>query len=210
MTEATAEQNVETTAPATMADIAAGITTPAAETAKVASTDDNGGKAAGPGGNQDDMRDFIASQNKAMSEMRTTLESTSQAVTNLTDREKQLVLDQAVDSAVSTINDGDIGNADLAESFLNSQYAKNPHLQKIFDNRGENPEALSKALGILKTEWTAMNTKQIDSQVAENQRALQESQQKGGTPQGEDTSARFDKMGDGEFMREMRKLAQSN
>ena len=206
MNDTTAEQNVETTAPATMADVAATVKVPDATVAA------DSGKATeqSQGSNQDDMSTFIASQNQAMAELRSTLDTTSKAVTTLTERESQQILDQAVDKAVTSINDGVNGNADLAEAFLNSQYQKSPDLQKIFDNRDANPDALDRAIGMLKTEWTAMNQRQIDPQVAENQRALQDSQTRSQTPQSQDANARLEKLSDGDFMREMNQLARSN
>ena len=211
MSEESAGQNAEATAQAQMAEIASGISVPEPQSAGKPDSGtqvSDGQQGSGQNSGQD-MRDFIAQQNKQMDDLRSTIQATSEAIDGLTKQQAQEKLDAAVDRAVSTINDGVDGNAELAEAFLNSQYQKNADLQKIFDNREANPEALDKALGVLKSEWKAMNTKQIDPQVAENQRALQESQQSGRTPQGEDPDASFDKMSDGEFLQHMQSIARS-
>lgn len=161
--------------------------------------------------NHQEMQDFIASQSKTIESMKAQLEETSSAVTELASREQQVELNKAVDHAVEKINDGVDGNPDLADTFLNSQYQKNPDLRKIFDNRASNPQAWDKALGLLAAEWKAMNQRVIDPQVAENQRALSESQRQGSQVLvNQSADDRLANMGDGDFLREMQQLARAN
>ncbi len=198
----------------TMAEIAAGIqdqqkTSEAGD--KNASKQQQQSAQSGLPENMQQMQDYFNQQAGQLTQLRKTVEDATATLNDVADRENKRILNEAVDNAVAKINEGVDGNAGLADTFLNHVYQNNPDFKKIFDNRDENPGALDKALGMLKEEWKGMNTKQIDSQVAENQRALQESQGKGGTAetQSGDEDARLEKLSDGDFMNEMRALAAS-
>ena len=197
----------------TMTDLAAGIQ-------DQQSSSDEGGKTteqqqsrqkSGLPENMQQMQDYFNQQAGELTALRQTVEDATKTMTAVADRENKRVLNAAVDNAVAKINEGVNGNAGLADTFLNHVYQNNPDFKKIFDNREENPAALEKALDMLKEEWKGMNTTQIDSQIAENQRALQESQGKGGaaTTDSGDEDARLAKLSDGDFMNEMRALAGS-
>ena len=202
MTEEAA-QNAEATATDTMASLAGGIADP------VAAEDNSGETQQQTSSNQSDMDSFIQKQTAQFQELAQKVEKSTDVVDQFAQREQQRILDEAVDNAVAKINDGVDGDARLADSFLNSQYQRDPNFQKVFDNRDANPEAYEKALGILKTEWQSMNQRNIDPQVAENQRALRESQQSGSTYQQPDRDRELSNMADGDFMREMRGMIRS-
>jgi len=193
----TDEQNAEATDQTSMADIAAEITVPETEVAdtKVQSND-----------NVQNMQDFVKNQAAEMSSLKEQVINASEELNELKTREQQKVLDKAVDDAVMKITDGVSGNEKFADTFLNTAYRNDPNLKKIFDNRDANPEALDKALGILKEEFKSMISNPIDPQVAENQRALMDSQRPGSTAQQSDADDKLSGMSDAEFLSTMRRM----
>ena len=204
----TDDQNANANDQTSMADLAAGL--PAGDS-------DNGGSKTlleqhsqnKDEGNKTDMEKFIQTQNQSMETMKTEVASANEKVAEIANREQQTVLDKAVDDAVANITDGAEGKTKLADTFLNTSYRNDPNFKKVFDARNENPEAYGKALGILKEEFKAMTQNIIDPQIAENQRALQDSQRQGSSVQDASETERLNKLPDGNFLRDMRKLARS-
>ena len=198
-----ASQNVEATGADSMADLAAQIPQESSNQQQDAAPQQPASSEAS------DMEAFIQSQKAQLTELATEVKTSNQTVQEFAQREAKRALDEAVDNAVAKINDGVNGDDKLADAFLNSQYQRDENFARLFDNREKNPAAYEKALGILKDEWSAMNQNRIDPQVAENQRALRESQQGGATYQQDDRVTELSKMSDGEFMSEMRQLSRS-
>jgi len=191
----------------TMADIAAGL--PADNSDTGGSQNQQAGDDQSQNNNQTDMEKFIQTQNQQMETLKGEVQGAKDLVTEVSNREQQTILDKAVDDAVANITDGAEGKTKLADTFLNTAYRNDPNFRKVFDSRNENPEAYGKALGILKDEFTAMTLNTIDPQIAENQRALQDSQRSGYTSQDASEDDRRNKMSDGEFLREARQLARA-
>ncbi|MCP5005386.1 MAG: hypothetical protein GY941_15835 [Planctomycetes bacterium] len=146
----------------------------------------------------------VADFNAHFEQLQETVNASTQKFDAFVEAGNREKVNQEVKDAAGKINETAGGDSDMAELFLEKQYRDNPDLKKIWDNRGENPEALNEALGTLAEEWAAKNKNLIDPQIAENQRALQESQNSGGTVQDEGMDAKLDKMGDGEFLSHMR------
>ena len=209
MTNEADAQNATATEQTNMAGLAASIPEVSEQTGSESAGKTGEQQKTGLPGSMEEMQTYFQSQKTQMDAMRETVENATNTLSQVADRENKRILNEAVDNAVAKINEGVEGNADLADTFLNHVYQNNPDFKKIFDSRDAAPKALDSALDILKEEWKAMNEKQIDPQVAENQRALQESQKAGGSAAAgaEDPSARFEKMSDGEFLREMQRLA---
>jgi cytochrome c556 len=187
----------DATAQTTMADLANSLPAQAESTsdtvAAKASTDNVG--------------DFSAFVQK-LNTLTEKVEATSQKTAELANSQQADVLNKEIAGAVERINESVGGDADMAELFLEKQYRDNPDLKKVWDARHTNPEALDKALGILGQEWAAKNANVIDPTVAENQRALKESQKGGATVQVDSLHQELDKMESGEFMNYAHKLAQ--
>ena len=195
-------QNAEATAPESMADIAGSIQEPMQQQESAAPEQQ-------VNDNVSDMDSFIQQQSKRFDDLANKASQSMETVNQLAAREQQRLLNEAVDNAVEKINEGVNGDNRLADSFLNSQYQRDPNFKRVFDNRDSNPQAYEKALGLLRDEWASMNKNRIDPQVAENQRALRESQQSGSTYVQNDRETELSNMSDGDFMREMRRLANS-
>ena len=200
-------QNANANDQTTMADIAAGLP---------AGSDDEGSQAAASAaaaakddGNKTDMEKFIQTQNQNMESLKNEVTSANEKVTEIVNREQQGILDKAVDNAVANITDGVEGKTKLADTFLNTAYRNDPNFKKIFDARIENPDAYGKALGVLKEEFKAMTLNTIDPQIAENQRALQDSQRQGQSAHDVSETDRLNKLPDGNFLSDMRKLARA-
>ena len=177
-----------------MADIANSIQAESSEPVQAKASTDNVG-------------DFAAFADKinALSEK---LETTSQQTSEIANSRQQEMLSKEINEAVGKINESVGGDTDMAELYLEKQYRDNPDLKKVWDNRLTNPEALDKALGIISKEWAAKNVNVVDSTVAENQRALKESQKGGATVQVDSLHQELDKMGSGDFMNYAHKLSQ--
>jgi len=197
-------QNANATDQTSMADIAAGLP---------AGSEDGSSQAPAPvaqdNSNQTDMEKFIQTQNQSMETLKSEVTSANEKVTEIVNREQQATLDRAVDNAVQNITDGAEGKNKLADTFLNTAYRNDPSFKKVFDARNDHPEAYGKALGILKEEFKAMTQNIIDPQIAENQRALQDSQRTGSSVQDASETDRLNKLPDGNFLQEMRKLARA-
>ncbi|MGI9317943.1 MAG: hypothetical protein ACR2QW_11465 [bacterium] len=186
------EQIQETTQ--SMADIASEVTPVESKTVEQAPTTPI-----------QDFEQFAAKIN----ELSEKVETTSQKTAELADGRQQEMLSKEITEAVGKINENVGGDADMAELFLEKQYRENPDLKKVWDNRYENPEALNKALDLLGSEWAAKNVNVIDPNVAENQRALKESQKGGATVQVDSLHQELDKMDSGEFLNYTQRLIQS-
>jgi len=198
-----AEATDQTSAPQTMADIAS--------TVKEGSTQSENQTQQTPNeaDNVSDFQNFVAQSNTRISELEAKVTETSKAHNELVNSQHRDTVNKEINSAAESINKAAGGDSDMARLYLESQYQKDPSLQKVWDNRRDNPEALEQALGVLSTEWAAKNKNTIDPQVAENQRALQESQQSGGTVQKSDLTTELSKLSDGEFMSAMRRMRSS-
>lgn len=153
-------------------------------------------------GAQSDMAAFIESQRAENEKLANQLAEIQAGQSELQNSIHRDAVNKAVDDAVSTINDKAGGDPEMAEYFLSKAYNNDPNLQRIFANREQYPEAYKQALGLLATEWEAKNQVKIDPQVAENQRALKDSQQgSGGQPNEPSTDEKLEKMSDEEFLK---------
>lgn len=190
------EQNVsteDTTAQESMADLANSIQAENSETVQAEVSDNVG--------------DFKAFADK-INAISDKVEATSKQTAELANSRQQEMLSKEITEAVGKINENVGGDADMAELFLEKQYRDNPDLKKVWDNRHTNPDALEKALGLISTEWSAKNVNVVDSVVAENQRALKESQKGGATVQVDSLHQELDKMESGDFLQYAHKLSQ--
>lgn len=116
---------------------------------------------------------WLASQ---YSQTRAELEKVSQ---NLSQREQEaFVNDQlkALDLAVKTVGEGVELDPSLVEGFLHTTYNRDKNFAKIFDNRGQNPQAYEKALAVLSGQLKAKTSVKHDPQITENNRALEQLQ----------------------------------
>jgi len=191
------EQNVsteDTTAQESMTDIANSIQVESSEPVQAKPSTDNVG-------------DFAAFADKinALSEK---LETTSQQTSEIANSRQQELLSKEIAEAVGKINESVGGDADMAELFLEKEVRNNPAFKKVWENRYAHPEALDKAIEVLTPEWAAKNINVVDSTVAENQRALKESQRGGATVQVDSLHQELDKMEPGEFMNYAHRLSQ--
>ncbi|TFH58826.1 MAG: hypothetical protein E4G91_09295 [Candidatus Zixiibacteriota bacterium] len=190
--------NAEATDQTSMADIANTIKIPEREESREVEA-----------GSTDNVKDFQEFAKKVQT-LEQKLNETSQTTNRLISESQKEMLEKEIKGAAEKINENlDASKLDMAELYLEAQYRKNPDLQKIWDNRAGNPEALKKALGMLQREWAAQNDSTVDPKVRENQRALQESQRAGGTVQESSLGDKLNQLDDADFMREMRKLARS-
>jgi len=195
------ESVTETSDSQTMADVAGSITEPV-------STVDKGSLESGKT-ETDNVSDFQEHYAQKLKSLEAQVADNTARTTEFTEAEGRKAVKQEIQSAAEAINKNVGGDPDLAELYLENAYNKNPDLKKIWDNRANNPKALEAALGILGKEWGATQGNKIDPQIAENQRALKESQKSGDAIQTESDDAKFKAMGDGEFMHNMRKIAKS-
>lgn len=194
------EQNVsteDTTAQESMADIADSIQAENSETVQPEAASSQ----------TDNVGDFEAFANK-VNALTEKLEATSKQTDELANSRQQELLNKEISEAVGKINNDVGGDPDMAELFLEKEVRQNPAFKKIWENRYTNPEALDKAIGLLQPEWQAKNVNVVDPQVAENQRALRESQKGGATVQVDSLHQQLDKMEPGEFMNYAHRLAQ--
>ena len=193
------EQNVsteDTSEQTTMSDIASQIATKDESSSRnqQAQTTDN----------VSDFKQFAEKLNQLTEKV----EIASQKTEQLANSQQQEMLNKEIAEAVGRINESVDGDADMAELFLEKQARENPAFKKVWDNRHDNSEAYDKALGILQREWAAKNQVTIDPSVAENQRALKESQKGGATVQVDSLHQELDKMDHREFLRYAHRLSQ--
>jgi len=156
--------------------------------------------------NVGDFQDFIKKSTDQNQNLQTQVDALTKQQSEFVNSQRLEQVNKEIKSAVEIINDNVGGDADMAELFLEKQYASDPDLKKIWDNRATNPEALTKALDLMGKEWASKNQNLIDPQIAENQRALMDSQRTGGTVQQDDLNAQRDNMSDAEFLSHMKRL----
>jgi len=85
--------------------------------------------------------------------------------------QKQTV-SKAIGDAVGTVNDTVNQDPELVESYLNIRYNKDQKFAQIWDNRDKNPKALNEALGVVARDMQNKFSIKVDSQIAEDQRAI--------------------------------------
>lgn len=186
----------DATAQTTMADLAGSIQEPAEQTSQQTEAKQT-----------DNVGDFEAFANK-INQLAEKVERSSQQTEALANSQQQELLNKEIAEAVGRINESVGGDADMAELFLEKEVRTNPAFEKVWKNRHTNPEAYDKALNILTPEWAAKNVNVTDPQIAENQRALKESQKGGATVQVDSLHQELDKMDSGEFLQYAQRLAQ--
>ena len=85
--------------------------------------------------------------------------------------QKQTV-SKAIGDAVGTVNETVNQDPELVESYLNIRYNKDQKFAQIWDNRDKNPKALNEALGVVARDMQNKFAVKVDSQIAEDQRAI--------------------------------------
>ncbi len=204
-------QNANASDQTSMADLAAGLPAASVDDSSQAAAAASAAAAAKDDGNKTDMEKFIQTQNQSMETLKNQVTSANEKVTEIVNREQKTILNKAVDDAVANITDGvgDKNRVKLADTFLNTEYRTNPEFAKIFDARNEHPEIYAKALAIVKEEFKAVTQTVIDPLIAENQRALMDSQKQGNPVQEASEAERLNKLSPGALLREMRGLARA-
>lgn len=93
------------------------------------------------------------------------------------DEAKALAQQKAdIQAAVDAISEGVEGaQPEMIEGLLHVKYDRDANFQKIWDNRHQNPQAFNKAMGVIAQEYRQKAAIKVDSQVAENERALNQS-----------------------------------
>ena len=84
----------------------------------------------------------------------------------------------AVDKVSKQVEDSD---PMMVELYLEKRARENQGFRQIWDNRDKNPKALDKALSAISNELKGKFSVKPDPQLAENQRAIQQSQQSSNT-----------------------------
>lgn len=84
----------------------------------------------------------------------------------------------AVDQVSKQVEDSD---PLMVELYLEKRARENQGFRSIWDNRANNPNALNKALSAITNELKGKFSVKADPQLAENQRAIQQSQQSSNT-----------------------------
>ncbi len=200
----------QTSAPAqTMADIASQVKTGDSGTSVPQQTQNEVGNQQPAQNNVSEFQSFVQESNKVNEELRQELQQLKQTQDEFVNAKHREAVNREIDSAAEQINKEAGADQDMARLFLEAQYRKDANFKKVWDNREENPEAYNEALKLLKPEWEAKNDKKIDSQIAENQRALQESQRSGSTIQRESQDDIMDKMSDAELTAHIRNIARN-
>lgn len=123
---------------------------------------------------------------------------------------KELVTEakQAVSQAVESVNKIVDGDADIVEGVLTARYNKDDKFKAIWDNRSSNPEALDRALNVIASELKDKIAIKQDSQLTENQRAINESTKNlGGQPAPtDDLTSKLMKQDDRSFDQAVRQI----
>lgn len=90
----------------------------------------------------------------------------------------QADIKSAVDTVSKNVEDGD---PMMIELYLEKRARENDGFKNIWENRAKNPNALNKALDAITNELKGKFSVKADPQLAENQRAIQQSQQSSNT-----------------------------
>lgn len=198
-------QNAEATAQTpSMSDIASGVQ----EAGSAQQSAESGSQASVD--NVEDFQKFVQEQQSTVQQLQEDLSNVKTEYQELNSERQREALNKDIANAVEIVNDGIDADPEMTEIFLEKQYAKNPDFKKIWENRHANPDAYKQALGLLQAEWGAKNNVTIDPQVAENQRALLQSQQSGQTVKTQTESERLESMPDAEFFSTFSRMARGS
>lgn len=94
------------------------------------------------------------------------------------DRLVQADIKAAVDKVSKSVEDGD---PTMIELYMEKEAREKPIFRQIWENRANNPKALEKALSAISNDLKGKFSVKADPQLAENQRAIQQSQQSSNT-----------------------------
>lgn len=100
-----------------------------------------------------------------------------------------------IEKAVSEINEV-VGHSKpkVIEAALDGMVRENPQLKAIWENRGKNPGAWSKAIGIVKKQIAEDFSVKVDPKLVESQRARKDAQKQMLTTQQDDASPQEDRL----------------
>ena len=115
------------------------------------------------------------SQNQAA--LQTQLQDLNNKLTQYEQDKVQIQVDGDIKAAVESVGK-QIEDSDplMIELYLEKRARENEGFKSIWDNRAKNPKALNKALGAITNELKGKFSIKADPQLAENQRAIQQSQ----------------------------------
>ena len=115
------------------------------------------------------------SQNQAA--LQGQLQDLSDKLTHYEQDKLQALVDTDIKAAVESIS-SKVEDSDplMVELYLEKRARENEGFKSIWDNRAKNPKALNKALGAITNELKGKFSIKADPQLAENQRAIQQSQ----------------------------------
>lgn len=140
---------------------------------------------------------YIARQAAGTQELHKAVVAMAQHMTSEQQKAALATTRADIESAVKTINEV-VGHPKdrVIEAALDGAVRENPQLKAIWDNRGKNPTAWTKALNIVTKQIADDFSVKVDPKLVESQRARKESQRQMATTSREDnTSPLEDKLG---------------
>jgi hypothetical protein len=114
---------------------------------------------------------------KAAAEAHSALQTTTGKLTALERHIQAKAVEADIKSAVGVLTEGSDIKSKIAEVHLEAKAREDARFRKIWENRSQNPKALSAALAALRGEIEQEYSVRRDPQLTENQRAVKASQQ---------------------------------
>lgn len=128
------------------------------------------------------LNNWAAENNKAQAALQSEVQSLKADADARSAADAQKIIDADIKSAVKVISKGIEGIDPLsAEILLEKTARENEGFNKIWQNRATNPKAYEAALNAVITD-NENKFQRVDTQIAENHRAAQQSQQSNNTP----------------------------
>lgn len=122
-------------------------------------------------------RDFLARQQRGLQTTAQAVSQMAQYLTQIQQREAAAQLEKDVASAVQTVNEVvKHPKPKVIEAMLDAKAREDVKFKALFDNRGKNPDAWNRALGVVAREFAKELDVRADPSLIEAQRARQLSQ----------------------------------
>ena len=130
---------------------------------------------------EDSLNKWASQTQQEQAALKSELQNLKAEAESRTQAESQKIIDAQIKSAVKVISDGIEGLDPLAAEFILEKTAReNENFKHLFHNQEGNEELYQKALSAIISENEG-KFKRVDTQIAENHRAAQQSQQSNNT-----------------------------
>lgn len=147
--------------------------------------------------NPDAYERYARQQAQSLQMMNKTIKELNDKIGSFEMKTQQQAVEADIKAAVAKVNSKLEADEKMAEIALRMEYEKDPHFQRVWDNRHKNPKAFEKALDVIADQYSGVLKVKQDPQLTANQLAAKKSMKTmGRSPEPQDE---WDGLSQGEF-----------